>query len=1852
MTRASSPTHDTHDVVHDAPAAAPPPPLPPPAPAPAFAPAQPSSARKPASGFSFQRFLRRFAAPARAVKVSLRRNGHRPGARHQHDTASRKQQANPSSATKPHPDDEKTPLTPSPATGSPYPHDSPLAVLAGSAETDSDVRRVWINHAPPPAAAVMPAADSASAPGPAGAPAAPSAGTTSAGAPVVRFPSNGISTTKYSPLSFLPKNLYEQFRRVANSYFLLMVVLQFIPTLEVADPSFAALPIILIVAATAMKDAVEDFRRRLQDNRLNEATTATLQGWTNVNVPPPSWQARVVSAITTPLRRLVSSTTAAPVLAANSTTTPEWATTKWKHVQVGDIVRLHNNESVPADIAILSTSELDGMAYIETKSLDGETNLKIRRGPTETSWIRTPADCARLEGVVQSELPNPAIYKFHGTMVVRRKRAGAPAQSAQPVPAAVTKKPTLAAAGRMGSKEELLAQDAAAAAALDSPGMDPSPEYQAVIAHDRAAARSPVPHAHHRHGQSVDIRPAPAALTSPTSSSDSSSDTDTDDEDDDTYWRIPLSPSSVLLRGCTLRNTEWVIGVVLYTGSDTKIQLNAGGTPSKRTRIEKQMNPQVILNFVILAAMCLVCGITHVLYFSAFNFEGAPFALEPYEMDGTGELTIAVTTFFTCVIIFQNLIPISLYVTVEIVKTMQAYFIYCDELIYDEALDKPCAVRTWNLSDDLGQIEYVFSDKTGTLTQNVMQLRKCSIAGRVYGDAFMKADTRDQAAMCEQMLASVAQLNQSGLTIRLEKPATFVDTDVVPHLADPNSAVADFFRLLAVCNTVLPEKVGDADAGEVTVTYKAQSPDEEALVSSAQAVGVALLNRSQNAVVVTEHGVPRVYDVLEIIEFNSTRKRMSVVVRDPDGKVRLLTKGADSVIYERLAPGQTGLMQTTLGHLQWFANDGLRTLCVAARDIDEASFRDWHARYQAAGMLAVGRDEAMDAIAEELERDLVLMGATAIEDKLQDQVPETIAKLLAAGIRIWVLTGDKVETAITVGFSCNLLERSQNLIVIQGDDYWSTRRQLQESLVTLLDANVPADTLAADEQCDSAGPGSASPTGGTGTRSRSASGSSSTGLDSASTNSMPPKYALVIDGSSLKYALQKENRLLFLEVGCRCVSVVVARASPLQKAQVVQLVRQELDSLTLAVGDGANDVSMIQAANVGVGIAGLEGAAASLSSDYAIGQFRFLQRLLLVHGRWSYRRISVMNLTFFYKNIIWTFVLFWYQCYCGFSGSIIFEYSYVNYYNLAFTVIPSMLIGILDQDVPDYQALAFPKLFIGGLRQEQYNTVRFWLYILDAIYQSLVAFFFGYLLYTDAIVSPLGYSSDLYEAGTAMAAYAIITANVYMVLNIKSWSWLTFVGFPLNVALFPLYVWVYAIYSSDSPIAGLERVLLANPTFWLSVPLAVLVAVAPRLLLEYWRSNYLPTDVDIVREMSDAQFAAAAGDGIDATTAQAARAAGALPTTTTLPTITSSSSVVSQSTGSGATAPTPSALPARILGTLTQAVDTAFGTVREFGRQQRSRFRHHVRPSVLLYMGQPEGDGRRQPNTGFAFSADEGGATRMTAASSGSMGRRNASATADFISDSNVEIGSAARRIDIQVQVGTFTGTSNMSQPPPPTTAGHPAALRHPLQNVAVNSSTAPSSNGAANATTGPVPPPAAMAHQYAALVEHISNRDRITVLQDQIESFATKLHDATAYMNVRAAMAVVNPQFPVTRVNVNSEEEETFKRNLDDFARDITQRTKDICALIDTLPPVLATPETFQPAFDRLDAEHGVALDVLKQSITVGERMLDAIRRTEQVILDAELQFAQGHDAVVGTVGTAGEQGRAVKGNGNVLSS
>ena len=545
--------------------------------------------------------------------------------------------------------------------------------------------------------------------------------------------------------------------------------------------------------------------------------------------------------------------------------------------------------------------------------------------------------------------------------------------------------------------------------------------------------------------------------------------------------------------------------------------------------------------------------------------------------------------------------------------------------MYHEPTDTPCIPRTWNISDDLGQIEFIFSDKTGTLTQNVMEYRKCTINSTSYGlgvtEAMMGAAKREQdtesgvelendADMLEkakkEMFDGQAQLFENK---HLGPNPTFVDPKLFEDLAQGGTqatAIEHFFTTLALCHTVIADRADPENTD--FIEYKAQSPDEAALVATARDLGFAFLGRESNLLRVDVMGKQRTYELLNVLEFSSSRKRMSIIVKPKDSdRIVLMCKGADSVIYERLCTdfgnqtdlekSQRDVQETTAAHLEAFANKGLRTLCLAYRFISPEEYKTWNRRYEEASASVYNREEKIEDACEEIERDMLLMGGTAIEDRLQDGVPETIAELSQSGIKLWVLTGDKTETAINIGFACNLITNDMDMMVVQCHSREETAKQLEDALT--------------------------------------------------STNTVAfKKRALVIDGTTLAYALEPATKDALLELSMRCASVICCRVSPKQKAQVVRMVKKGLKVMTLAIGDGANDVSMMQEANVGVGISGVEGRQAVMASDYAIAQFRFLRKLLLVHGRWSYLRLAEMIMGFFFKNIVWTFVLFWYQIFC------------------------------------------------------------------------------------------------------------------------------------------------------------------------------------------------------------------------------------------------------------------------------------------------------------------------------------------------------------------------------------------------------------------------------------------------------------------------------------------------------------------------------------------------------------------------------------------------------------------------------
>lgn len=516
-----------------------------------------------------------------------------------------------------------------------------------------------------------------------------------------------------------------------------------------------------------------------------------------------------------------------------------------------------------------------------------------------------------------------------------------------------------------------------------------------------------------------------------------------------------------------------------------------------------------------------------------------------------------------------------MFVTVEIVKYYHAFLINSDLDIYYEPTDTPAVCRTSSLVEELGQIEYIFSDKTGTLTCNVMEFRQCSITGICYADEIP-----------EDKRATI----QDGVEVGLHDFNRLQENLKNHHTSE---TIDEFLTLLSICHTVIPEQKGDKPN---EIKYQAASPDEGALVEGAVKLGYQFMARRPRAVTISVHGEERTYELLNVCEFNSTRKRMSTIFRCPDGKIKLYCKGADTVILERLAPNNP-MVDTTLQHLEDYATEGLRTLCLAMREIPESEYKQWSAIFEKAATTINNRGDELDKAAELIEKDMYLLGATAIEDRLQDGVPDTIHTLQTAGIKIWVLTGDRQETAINIGMSCKLISEDMTLVIINEETMQATRESLNNKLLALQnqkDGNTDVETL-----------------------------------------------ALVIDGRSLTFALEKELEKTFLELAVICKAVICCRVSPLQKALVVKLVKRHTSALLLAIGDGANDVSMIQAAHVGVGISGMEGLQAARSADVSIGQFRYLRKLLLVHGAWSYQRISKVILYSFYKNITLYMTQFW-----------------------------------------------------------------------------------------------------------------------------------------------------------------------------------------------------------------------------------------------------------------------------------------------------------------------------------------------------------------------------------------------------------------------------------------------------------------------------------------------------------------------------------------------------------------------------------------------------------------------------------
>uniref|UniRef100_A0A8D1CSJ8 Phospholipid-transporting ATPase n=1 Tax=Sus scrofa TaxID=9823 RepID=A0A8D1CSJ8_PIG len=1089
-----------------------------------------------------------------------------------------------------------------------------------------------------------------------------------------KYKRNAIHTAKYNVFSFLPLNLYEQFHRMSNLYFLLIIVLQGIPEISTLPWFTLFAPLVCLLTIRATRDLVDDIGRHRSDRAINNRPCQILVGKSFL------WR-------------------------------------KWKNLCVGDLVCLHKDSIVPADLVLLASTEPSSLCYVETADIDGETNLKFRQAPTITHHELTNIrKMASFQGKVVCEEPNSRMHHFVGCLEWEGKK-------------------------------------------------------------------------------------------------------------------YPLDSGNILLRGCRIRNTDTCYGMVIYAGFDTKIMKNCGKIHLKRTKLDHLMNRLVVLIFlsmvVISAALTL-----------GFRFKVKEFKATHHYVSAKHDRSEDMDTFFIFwgfLILLSVMVPMAMFIIAEFIYLGNSVFINWDVHMYYEPQDFPAKARSTSLNDQLGQVEYIFSDKTGTLTQNIMTFKKCCINGVIYGSEEEETPLKEDPYRWNKFADGKLLFHDAEL-LRIVR-------------ANKDQTVREFWRVLAICHTVMVQEKNNQ------LLYQAASPDEEALVTAARNFGYVFLARTQDSITLMELGEERVYQVLAMMDFNSIRKRMSVLVRTPEGSIYLYTKGADTVIYERLH--KKGPMEwTTEDALASFAEQTLRTLCLAYKEVDEDTYEEWRQRHQEASILLQNRAHALHQVYEEMEQNLQLLGATAIEDRLQDGVPETIKCLKQGNIKVWVLTGDKQETAVNIGFACQLL--SENMVILEEkeilrilESYWENNNNLQggkkgrrknqlptqvkialvingEFLDQLLlslrkepRALVQKATLDTEEWQE---PGEERL------------------LQARRLSLMWRTLGIQLRNSGLasqdkdsttSESAEERRERAFVELASQCQAVICCRVTPKQKALIVALVKKYQNVVTLAIGDGANDINMIKTADIGVGLAGQEGMQAVQNSDYVLAQFHFLQRLLLVHGRWSYMRVCKFLRYFIYKTLASMMVQIWFSFYSGFTAQPLYEGWFLALFNLLYTTLPVLYIGLFEQDVSAEQSLELPELYIVGQKDELFNYWVFLQAIGHGMATSLVNFFMTLWISHDS-AGPVSFS-DYQSFAVVVALSGLLSITMEVILIIKYWTVLSILAIFFSLCFYVVMtcltqsIWLFKISPKTFPFLYADLNVLSQPPILLVILLNVSLNTLPVL---------------------------------------------------------------------------------------------------------------------------------------------------------------------------------------------------------------------------------------------------------------------------------------------------------------------------------------------------------------------------------------------------------------------------------------
>ncbi|KAJ7901718.1 hypothetical protein B0H14DRAFT_2492682 [Mycena olivaceomarginata] len=741
----------------------------------------------------------------------------------------------------------------------------------------------------------------------------------------------------------------------------------------------------------------------------------------------------------------------------------------------------------------------------------------------------------------------------------------------------------------------------------------------------------------------------------------------------------PLTAENLLWSNTVLAAGS-AVGLVVYTGPETRAVMNTSHPETKVGLLDLEINN-------LAKILCLVTFALSVVLVALNGFRGPAY--------------IYIVRFL---ILFSSIIPISLRVNLDMGKTVYAHQIMNDPEIPETI------VRTSTLPEELGRIEYLLSDKTGTLTQNEMEMKKLHMGTMSYG-----FDSMDEVA--HQLAVAFGAEKSHRKTGSLATGAQLATRG----RRDMSSRVRDVVLSLALCHNVTPVTNDDG-----SVTYQASSPDEVAIVTWTQSIGLTLVFRDRTRIELqTPAGARIAFEVLELFPFTSESKRMGIVVRDAQsGEITFLQKGAD-VVMAKIVQRNDWLEEETAN----MAREGLRTLVMARKRLSAQLYAEFKERYHAASIRLDGRNEAMArVVAECLEHDLELLGLTGVEDKLQDEVKSTLELLRNAGIKIWMLTGDKIETARCIAISTKLVARNQYIHEVAKLKTSDEVRNELEFLQSKLDC------------------------------------------------------CLVIDGESLQLCLDLFKNE-FIEIATKLSAVVACRCSPTQKADVARLIRKHTKKRVCCIGDGGNDVSMIQAADVGVGIVGKEGKQASLAADFSVTQFSFLTKLLLWHGRNSYRRSAKLAQFVIHRGLIISVMQAVFSAIFFFAPIALYQGWLMVGYATIYTMAPVFSL-VLDRDVSEDLAILYPELYKETTKGRALSYKTFFQWLMISVYQGGAIMIMSLVLFETEFLHIVSISfTALILNELIMVALEITTWHIYMVIS----EVVTLFFYVISIAFLPEY---------------------------------------------------------------------------------------------------------------------------------------------------------------------------------------------------------------------------------------------------------------------------------------------------------------------------------------------------------------------------------------------------------------------------------------------------------------------------------